>query len=245
MVRARENVHFVTVDFPPPSDLVRPDTGMAAIRRDRGTKYVIGLLYADRFNPDYVMFFDYDDYVANKLVEFVNSQPSGNGWYFNKGYIYRQGGYTLSLKQHFYNWCGTSSIIRYQHISLPRNLDINSTQQQIEQSMNKDYLYQILGSHKYARNYYRKKGIPLQELPFIGAIWVQGNGENHSGKRGSTGDIVLSDEMCAEFGVPHVRKAVFVNTVLELLETRRRRMIAFMATKFESTRFWITVKRGR
>jgi glycosyltransferase involved in cell wall biosynthesis len=236
--RVRPNVHYVTVDFPPPSDLARPETGMPAIRRDRGTKYVIGLLFADRFKPDYVMFFDYDDYVANRLVNFVHSQPPGNGWYFSRGYVYKQGSYTLSRTRHFYNGCGTSSIVGYRHISLPKNLNLASTQQQIEQSVNQDYLYKILGSHKHVRNYYREQGAPLHELPFIGAVWVLGNGENHSGKEGSTGDIALSAEICAEFNIRRVRKAVVVNTLLELLETRRRRLVASVGEKIKSAGLW-------
>ena len=61
---SRDNVHFTKVDFPPPNRNASAETGLDAIRLDRGTKYFVGLLYAARFEPSHVMFFDADDYLS-------------------------------------------------------------------------------------------------------------------------------------------------------------------------------------
>ncbi|MDH3377678.1 MAG: glycosyltransferase family 2 protein [Gammaproteobacteria bacterium] len=195
----RKNVHFVEVTFPPPSELEQPNTGMQAIRVDRGSKYVVGLIYAKRFMPDYIMFFDADDYISRRIVEFVEQNPTEDGWYFEHGYRYKYGSDKVTLLDEFNKACGTSHIIRYSLFEIPKELTVGSPLSSIEDKIDSRYLNFTLGSHRFARRQFREIGVTLSALPFPGAVWVLGNGENHSGKKGRPGDLPLTDRIREEF----------------------------------------------
>lgn len=204
-LRPRDRVEFVTVDFPAPSQLSKPTTGMQAIRLDRGTKYVIGLIYAQRYAPDYIMFFDADDYISNRIVAYVDHHPESLGWYFEQGYIYRQNSNKVKLIKDFQKRCGTSHIFHQSLFSLPSELNVRSSLEAVMGSVDARYLFSILGSHRIAQLFYKNKGIDLKILPFPGAIWVLGNGENHSGWRGEPGDLLLTENLIDEFGFPDTK----------------------------------------
>ena len=201
---SRQNVDYVKVNFPPPSKLKRPTTGMQAIRLDRGSKYVIGLLYARRYSPDYIMFFDADDYISCRIVEFVERHPVVDGWYFEHGYSYQQGANSVRLLDNFYKMCGTSHIFQFSLFPLPHQLTVHSSLQSITTIMDDQYLNSVLGSHRFARRYYKSRAVDLEMLPFAGAVWVLGNGENHSGLPGKPGNLSLSNDLINEFSIPGI-----------------------------------------
>lgn len=201
-IARRRNVEFVKVDFPPPSRLRCPTTGMAAIRVDRGSKYAVGLIYARQYTPDYVMFFDADDYINRRIVEYVGRHPIANGWYFKHGYVYQHGSSRMSLLEDFHKRCGTSHIFNFALFEFAPQLTIRSSLESLTATLNKQYLTNVLGSHKTARRYYQNKGIDLEVLPFAGAVWVLGNGENHSGLGGDLGNLTLTKDLVDEFNIP-------------------------------------------
>ena len=47
-----ELIEFIEVDFSPVSQ-----SGYDGIRIDRGTKYIVGLIAAKKYDPEYIMFF--------------------------------------------------------------------------------------------------------------------------------------------------------------------------------------------
>lgn len=201
-------VEFVKVDFPPPSDLHVAHTGMGPIRKDRASKYVIGIVAAQKYNPDYIMIFDVDDYLSANISRFVNASPKiPNGWYINDGYVMDHTNQELIWPlKNFHLHCGSSLIIKNELLINPPDsgtytitvdgkvVQINSSNTRfidrikidssLEDIMQFDYgfLHYILGSHRWAADYYQ-----LSPYPFHGAIWNLNTGENHGKFRGTYG----------------------------------------------------------
>lgn len=195
-----DRIIFIKVDFDPPSQKNTSETGMDAIRKDRATKYIIGIIAAQEYNPDYIMIFDTDDYVSNKLSEFVNkSGKNHRGWYIHHGYIMDHANNKKVVKiNQFDQYCGTSLIINNNQFTSPElnkniklnikgmkhtinpnninfldHLNIQSSTKEI-MSLDHIFLFYILGSHKWTAKFYQ-----LKPLPFPGAIWNWNTGENH------------------------------------------------------------------
>src|SRR5690606_9193871 len=110
------NLEFIHVDFEPP--LLNPDTkdkhdGLK--EEDKARKILAGLDYIKKYDQDYVMVTDADDCISNKIVAYVDEHTSEDtsGWYFKKGYIYREGDKFISLnKENFNTLCGTCIIVK-------------------------------------------------------------------------------------------------------------------------------------
>lgn len=198
-ISINQNVEFLEVDFPAPSNLTHPQTGMEAIRIDRGCKYMAALVYARRYKPSSVMFFDADDYISKKIVEHVNNQPVSCGWYVENGYQYQSGDTHLSSLSKFHKHCGTSLIYPYDMLDISDKLAGESSMSSIQSHTDEKYLTNIIGSHRAAVIYHQAKGFTFNAMPFSAAIWMLGNGENHSGKKGIPGDIPITDKIRDEF----------------------------------------------
>ena len=198
-INVNPNVEFLEVDFPAPSALTHPQTGMEAIRIDRGCKYMAGLVYARRYDPCSVMFFDADDYISNKIVEHVESQPERCGWYIENGYQYQFGDTHLSYLPRFHHHCGTSLIYPYAMLDVPAKLDGKPDMSSIQSHTEETYLTNILGSHRAAVVFHQAKGFTFKPMPFPAAIWMLGNGENHSGRKGISGNIPITAKIRDEF----------------------------------------------
>jgi glycosyltransferase involved in cell wall biosynthesis len=160
--------------------------------KDKGTKYMIGLVHAKNYKPDYVMFFDADDFIHRNIAEYVNTNLVQNGWFIDKGYLYRNGGMLISKLRNFHSCCGTCNILNFKFIEPPKDFTISTTQDTIVERIDHQYLYMILGDHSHTESYYRKIGYPLKAFPFPAAIWVVETSENISGRRFSN------------FGFPHI-----------------------------------------
>ena len=169
-------VEFIEVGFPPVDQ-----SGYDGIRIDRGSKYIIGLIAAKKHNPDYIMFFDADDYVGNDISLHANTHIGGNGWIINKGYTLA-GNKLRREEANFNKICGTSNILNYQLVmtEIYSDLTEESGQDEILDKTDEYYLKFVIGSHKFAEPYFNKKGSPLSSFPNYAAVYVTGTGENHS-----------------------------------------------------------------
>ena len=58
---------------------------------DQVRKIFMGLNYAAQFKPSHVMLVDADDCVSQKLASFVDHNPQSNGWFINRGFLYKNG----------------------------------------------------------------------------------------------------------------------------------------------------------
>jgi len=157
------DVHYVEVNFTIPQDYLEKE-------RDKGKKVITGLLYARQFSPNHVMVVDADDCLSCHIAEFTNQHIHSNGWVLSKGYVYQENSdFIYYRKSHFYSWCGTCNIMRFDLCPLPHQDD--------------DYpdnliLYYSGKNHMKIREVLESKGASLADLPFIGAIYTIGNGEN-------------------------------------------------------------------
>ena len=188
-------VHFIEVGFPPPSEAEGPRTGIAAVLRDKGTKLAIGLRAVRASGAQHVMFVDSDDFVSNRLAEFVSQHPDAAGWTFTDGWrinIERR-----ALRPHrgdFHLQCGSSHIVRTD--LLPDVPTDAHTQDQLYAALG-DRLEHWLGSHMHLHD-----DLDLEPLPFPGALYRVGHTEAHSGNALSGWSRPVTRSIGREFGVP-------------------------------------------
>lgn len=199
--RLPRNVHWVPVDFPPPSDLRGPITGRDAFLLDRGTKITIGLLAAAESRPDHVMQFDADDLVSKRLAGVSASDRGANGWRVVEGWRWASDRRAIRRQSDFHRHCGTAYIVRPDLYELPPGLTPRSSQDEIHEAIG-NRLFRHLGSHLYLSDDLAAAGHPLAPLPFPAVLYRVGTGENHSGvSLGGLGRPV-SRSVASEFGVP-------------------------------------------
>ncbi len=164
------------VDFPPnrlhEKGIADRNSFYDALRFDKGRRVLAGLLH---MKPEgHVMIVDDDDFVSCNLTSLVQKNPEVPGWYFSEGYVWRDSGAMTYRCQDFHKVCGTSHIIRSDLYELPESFDQAS----------EDYIKRMLGSHVFIEGHLRKKGIPLQPLPFPGAVYRIGHPGAHSKSKG-------------------------------------------------------------
>jgi len=161
------------VNFPPNKVHDRSkysiETATAGIRLDKGKRILAGLLHAR--DVGHIMVVDDDDFISNRLAEFVAQRRHMTGWVFSQGYGWKDGDKFLYLASDFHNLCGTSHIIKGDILQLPHTIEDAS----------EEYLRQMLGSHRFIAEHLDKLGLGLTPLPFPGAIYRIGHAGNWSG----------------------------------------------------------------
>jgi hypothetical protein len=212
-------VHVQPVGFPPPSPIAAAATDMASIRVDRGAKYAVGLLAAERFSPDHVMFFDADDFVSRRLSSFAATDPRAPGWVIREGWwlIRRQ----VIAVDRFYTRCGTCNLLRFDVLreQLDPALTTTASLEEILRRVDDEFLRFILGSHKFAVSAFEAAGMALATVPFRAAVRNLQTGENHSDlltDPPSAMDVTaratdwqpVDDALAAEFGLPEQHRPV-------------------------------------
>jgi hypothetical protein len=192
---------WVQVDFPPPSAVRAPITGVPAVLLDKGTKLVVGLIAAMEDQPDHVMFFDADDLVSRRLADLSNQHRQVDGWAIEDGWRWSSERRAVRRQPEFYRHCGTAHIVRPALYSLPPDLSVDSTQDHLLRAFG-DRLPRHFGSHVYLRDDLADQGHALAPTPFPAALYRVGTGENHSGiSLGGFGRPVDA-KIAAEFGIP-------------------------------------------
>jgi hypothetical protein len=159
------NLTYLEVDFSTPKEtnpVARGDT-------DKGRKLLKGLIYAEKFSPSHTMTVDADDCVSKYLAQLCDKYPQENGWYVSRGYKYQEDSSFIYIKRNnFYRMCGTSNILRY---------DLNFLPQEPEYNRGYGYYkYYIL--HARVRDVLAEKKMPINPLPFAGAVYIFGYGDN-------------------------------------------------------------------
>lgn len=164
-----QNVEYVQVDFLPPEKVPNPITRADT---DKGRRILKGLVFAQKFSPSYAMTVDADDCVSNRLARFVSQNHTANGWYFDAGWKYREGDSWIYLKRHnFYTMSGTSNILNFKRLNLPESPEYN-----------RGYgYYKFYIDHQKIKKKMKASSTPMRALPFLGAVYVLGTGDNISG----------------------------------------------------------------
>jgi hypothetical protein len=175
------------VGFPPNPMFEQRDNDREAFldscRLDKGRRVLAGILEADR--SGYVMVVDDDDFVSCRLTSFAAGRPGGNGWYVQNGYIWGDGGRLIYEYADFWKFCGTSHIVRAALYELPDSVA----------AADPDYIRRIFGSHVFVREYLADRGVPLEPLPFIGAVYRMGHENSHSKSAGLIKQVFFKREL--------------------------------------------------
>ncbi|MCB0913661.1 MAG: hypothetical protein KDB60_18810 [Propionibacteriaceae bacterium] len=136
-----------------------------AIRADKGLRLAHAL--AAVRPRGHVMVVDYDDFVSTRLARHVAEHPDQPGWFVDSGYLWDGGGVASALRTRFNEACGTSLIVRADLLRIPADPS---------DPAHLDWIKAILGSHKMWQDV-----LPLEPLPFPGAVYRVGSGHNVSG----------------------------------------------------------------
>jgi len=188
-----KNVKFIEVDWKPPASScawqirkqVDEKQGMDQIRIDRGTKYILALSQTQKVNSDnhYAMFVDADDFIHEKLAEYINNS--------DKDFLKIQKGFLLGDQNTFAHLdgfpeiCGTCNITKLDLLKKRinfNNININSPQCDILKATDDHYLKMIIGSHRWSFGYFEDLGYKKSAIPFRAAIYNCTHNEQHSGK---------------------------------------------------------------
>jgi hypothetical protein len=162
-------VTYVQADFPPPK-LVDLSQKEQCIQKDtdKGRKLLLGLAWAQARSASHVMFVDADDCISSRLASFVKQRPEANGWFLTKGYRLQEGESWIYRKSHFYRMCGTCNIVRTDLLQIPAQPEFN-----------RGYgYYKHYIDHAKLPGWLQSAGTPLEPLPFPGAVYIVGTGEN-------------------------------------------------------------------
>lgn len=191
------SIDYLEVNFPPPN--LGRENIINSMDRDKNKKMQKGLEYVSSINPSHIMFVDADDCVSCKIADFVNRKPHANGWVLDSGYVYEDGSNKIFYKQdRFYLMSGTSHIIRY---SLLKDERLRSIYTESDSPL-----------HQTIVDTMSKRGTPLESLPFPGAIYVVGNGENiYAGEDEYHDNVRLNSEvsifsLIKKLSISYIRK---------------------------------------
>lgn len=190
-----EKVRYIHVDFPPPSQVQGPRTGITAVLRDKGTKLAIGTIALQGTDVSHIMFVDADDLVSPRLAGVVKADPDSPGWTITHGWRYNAD--RRAIREHpgdFHLQCGSSHIVRADllpHADLATTADQDSLY-----TAYGDYLERWFGSHMFIHD-----DLPLRTLPFPGAMYRVGSAESHSGNSMGGLGRPITRRIADEFGV--------------------------------------------
>jgi hypothetical protein len=157
------NLRIIEENFSTPRDA-------AGRMADKWNKLRLGCVAARAHAPCHVMLMDADDLVSRRLAAFCADYPESSGWLFRRGYVHEEGSRWLLRQNDFFRICGTSSIVRCKPDELPAHPKENS-----------DRFLILKHGHTVIEDAMRREDRPFADLPFPGAIYEVGTGENDSG----------------------------------------------------------------
>ncbi|MFY0628606.1 MAG: glycosyltransferase family 2 protein [Reichenbachiella sp.] len=142
----QNHVDFIKLEMSPISDEKSNKISMDIAHVDKGIKVAIGIKEAQKYAPDYLMFFDCDDLISNKIVDFTQNQPKSNqsGWYVRSGYVLNFKTNELNVNRSFNNICGTSNIVSNRSFSTNEFRGLKIVQRKVSFKLNLAYFIYIL-----------------------------------------------------------------------------------------------------
>ncbi|MGB3472832.1 MAG: hypothetical protein WBA51_18600 [Erythrobacter sp.] len=158
------------------------DEFLDAFRIDKGQRVLAGMLATPKSR--YFMIVDDDDFVSNRLVAFVKTQPALPGWVIRNGYVWNDGGTFLYAHDDFNHICGSSLIIESALYNLPIRAEDAS----------REFIMQMLGSHHGIDTLLSGRGLPLTPLPFRGAVYRVAHQGSHSQTPGFLRKYVFAND---------------------------------------------------
>ena len=143
---------------------------IANVVLNMGSKLLLGIVAAKKYTPEYVCFFDADDYVGNDISAYVNSHPGENGWLMTHGYkMYENKVMPFSHQE---SVCGTGNILSYSLLAnyIDLRIDAKSTQNELFEYVDSEFLV-TLGKHRLIRSFFSRQGQTLLEFPTRSVIY--------------------------------------------------------------------------
>lgn len=187
------SVEFITVDFPATDH-------SGTFHLNKGAKLGVGLLRARELGADFIMVFDYDDYVHRDIAAFVNAHPAAQGWYLPDGLLYSKQRNSYRRRSGFNRRCGTSHIVPLNAYRIPEELTLDAPFDEVCEAFG-DEAVDALGKHRMLRELMANRGFELQPLPFYGAMYTVETFANISGTRMTWFSRPLRKQLAEEFGV--------------------------------------------
>ncbi len=216
-----ERIFYHVVNFPVPSKEKSSALSAEPKFKDKGTKYMAGLLFAKQFNPDYVYIVDSDDWVNINLITYLKSQPNYAVWYVDKGYIVN-----YQLKEYkrisgLSRYCGSTFVYDYNFLMGQANLntavDEHATQDELIQATSEFFLLKLMCNHTINYKHFKSIGFKPKGIPLRTSCWIQGTGENVSGTAGGASGLPIDEKFCATFNLSkHLISSKNKNVVLEV-----------------------------
>ena len=77
---------------------------------DKVLKIRIGAEASVLYKPDYLMVFDYDDYISSSFLQYIDDVKYG--YYLKTGYIYENEKQLYLMVSDFYHYCGSCLVVR-------------------------------------------------------------------------------------------------------------------------------------
>ena len=167
---------------------------IANVVLNMGTKLLIGILAAKKYNPEYVMFFDADDYIGNDISAYVNTHPGENGWIMSHGY--RMAEKKVAPYYRWHSICGTGNIYNYSLLLKLVGSEVSekSTQNELFKHVDSELLITI-GKHNRPRKFFYERGYPFLDYPTRSVIHLVDHDESSEYKRklihGKPADVFL------------------------------------------------------
>ena len=154
-----------------------PDKGASreafneVVRADKGRRLLAGIQH---LRPGgHIMMTDGDDWVSPHLAKLVAENPTANGWFFDRGYLYSGGALAYLHPSEFFLLCGTSHIIRADLLLESSGFEIYDLRT----------IKDRLGSHVRIKRILDQEGTPLAPLPFVGTTYRVGHATSDSQSR--------------------------------------------------------------
>ena len=150
---------------------------IANVVLNKASKLLMGILAAKKYNPEYVMFFDADDYIGNDIAAYVNSHPGENGWIMAHGY--KISGNRIAPYYRKDSICGTGNIFNFSLLTenLPKEITEKSTQNEIFKFVDSEFLITV-GKHRKVQSYFQDNGFPFLEYPTRSVVQLLGHNES-------------------------------------------------------------------
>lgn len=139
---------------------------------DKGYKTHTLAIRLRELGAGYAMLVDADDLVSCRIAEFIDHHPNENGFYVKTGYVYFVGDDYMKTLPKFSS--GSACIVNYSEKDLP-----DSYPETMTANMD-DNPWIIRKRHGGVVQACKEAGRPLKPLPFKGAVYVLGTGDNHS-----------------------------------------------------------------
>lgn len=197
-------LEVVRVGFPPSETPPGRPTMTIGVYADKGAKLGMGTSVALRHGPRHVMFVDSDDFIHRDLAGFAAREPDAAGWYFDAGYFHIRGERSVTEVPHaFHQRNGTSHILRADLIGVPDDLEADLPREEVLERIGPKRAESLMGRHRPIVGFFEEQGTPLAPLPFPGAIWEIGTGENFTQILAAAGrKLPVAGRISEEFGLP-------------------------------------------